>query len=215
MLAAYPMLFAGGATVIGRFAERHSRWVLQSFIAASVLLGGLGLAPIALPFLPPRTVLGFARVLSPPRVEQGATARLPQWFADRFGWAEMASSVARVHRSLPEQEQGQTLLLAENYGEAGALELFGVEYGLPPVLSPHNTYHVWSSAADEAETYIAIGLPEEQLRAIFRQVTRAGRHTCTYCMDYENDLPIYVCRGARSPFEDWWPQMRWYGGARK
>jgi hypothetical protein len=215
MLAAYPMLFAGGATVIARFAERHSRWILQSGIATCVLVGGLGFAPIALPLLPPEATLRFVRVLSPPQVEKGATARLPQWLADRFGWEAMASSVAAIHRSLPEREQGQTLVLAENYGEAGALELLGREHNLPSVLSPHNTFHVWSLAADEVESYIAIGFPEEELRSIFGQVTQAGLHTCTYCMDYENELPIYVCRGARSPFDEWWPEMRWYGGARK
>jgi len=34
-------------------------------------------------------------------------------------------------------------------------------------------------------------------------------------MDYENDLPIYVCRSARTPFAEWWASTKWYGGARK
>jgi hypothetical protein len=34
-------------------------------------------------------------------------------------------------------------------------------------------------------------------------------------MDYENDLPIYICRSARAPFEEWWPSTKWYGGAKK
>ena len=121
----------------------------------------------------------------------------------------------KVHRSLPVEQQRDVLLLAENYGEAGALELFGPRYGLPPVLSPHNTYHLWSAAHDAAPTYIAIGLPEEQLRGIFQDVTPAGVHSCSYCMDYENDLPIYICRDARTPFSEWWPAMKWYGGAKK
>jgi hypothetical protein len=215
MLAAYPMLFAGGGVLIAGFVERRSRWLLQTVIAGVVLVGGVLFAPIALPVLPPGTQAQYAERLSPPRVEQGATARLPQWFADRFGWEEMAASVAEVLRSLPEQEPGQVLLLAENYGEAGALELFGPRYGLPPVLSPHNTYHLWSAEHDEAPTYIAIGLPEEELRRIFGEVTPVGVHRCTWCMDYENDLPIYICRDARTPFGDWWPTMKWYGGARK
>ena len=215
MLAAYPMLFAGGATLIAGLVERRSRWVLQTVIVGVVLVGGLGFAPMALPVLPPQMLLKYSRMLSPPQVEQGATARLPQWFADRFGWESMASSVAVVHRPLSEQEQGQVLLLAENYGEAGALELFGPQYGLPPVISPHNTYHPWSATHDAAQTYVAIGLPEEQLRAIFREVTQAGVHSCSYCMDYENDLPIYICRNARTPFRMWWASMKWYGGAKK
>jgi hypothetical protein len=107
------------------------------------------------------------------------------------------------------------LLLAENYGEAGALELFGPRHGLPPVISPHNTYHLWSASHDSAPAYIAIGFPERELRNVFREVTEAAVHRCSYCMDYENDLPIYICRNARAPFEEWWPSTKWYGGAKK
>ena len=215
MLAAYPMLFAGGAVLIAGVVERHSRWVLQTVVVGLVSVGGLAFAPMAIPALPPEILVRYTATLSPPQTEQGATARLPQWFADRFGWEEMASSVAEVHRPLSDQEQGRVLLLAENYGEAGALELFGPQYGLPPVISPHNTYHPWSATRDGAQTYVAIGLPEEQLRGIFQEVTQAGVHSCSYCMDYENNLPIYICRNARTPFRDWWPSLRWYGGARK
>jgi 4-amino-4-deoxy-L-arabinose transferase-like glycosyltransferase len=215
MLAAYPMLFAGGGLLIDQVVKRYSRWVLQSVIALLVLVGGLGFAPMALPILPPEMLLQFSQMLSPPQVEQGATAKLPQWFADRFGWEEMTSDVAGVYQSLPEQEQRQTLLLAENYGEAGALEFFGTQYDLPPVICPHNSYHSWSSAHDPVKTYVAIGLPESQLRNIFQEVEQAGLHTCTYCMDYENSLPIYICRKPRTSYADWWSEIRWYGGAKK
>jgi hypothetical protein len=215
MLAAYPILFAGGATVIARTAQRHSRWVLQSVVVVLLLTGGIAFAPIALPLLPPKALVGFAQAISPPRAEQGATAQLPQWFADRFGWEAMASSVAKAYRSLPEQEQRQTLLLVGNYGEAGALEFYGARYGLPPVISPHNSLYMWGLAEAGAETYVAIGLPEAQLREVFGEVEEAGLHTCRYCMDYENNLSIYVCRGARAPHGAWWPKLRWYGGTKK
>ena len=215
MLAAYPILFAGGATLVARFLEGRSRWALQAVAAVMVLVGGLGFAPIAVPALPPEAQSKLTRMLSPPQAEQGATAKLPQWFADRFGWEEMASSVAEVYRQVAQQQHASILLLAANYGEAGALEFFGPRYGLPPVISPHNTYHLWSAAQAAADSYIVIGFPEGQLREIFEEVTQAGLHTCTYCMDYENNLPVYVCRGARVPYADWWPETKWYGGARK
>ena len=74
MLAAYPVLFAGGATLIAGFVERHSRWVLQAVIVGVVLVGGVGFAPMALPVLPPEMLLKYSRMLSPPQVEEGATA---------------------------------------------------------------------------------------------------------------------------------------------
>jgi hypothetical protein len=215
MLAVYPILFAGGAVLLTRLITYFSRWVLQVAVVVWVLVGGLAFAPIAIPIFPPETLLGFSQKLSPPQVEQGASAKLPQWFADRFGWAEMAATVAEVYQGLPQREQTQTLLLAENYGEAGALEFFATEYQLPAVISPHNTYHLWGLTHEAVPTYIAVGFPEDRLRSIFQEVTQAGKHTCTYCMDYEDNLTVYLCRNARRPYNDWWSEVKWYGGAEK
>ncbi|HNV01723.1 MAG TPA: hypothetical protein PLE61_00425 [Vicinamibacterales bacterium] len=39
---------------------------------------------------------------------------------------------------------------------------------------------------------------------------QAGVHTCTDCMPYENNLPIWVLRGARVPFAAYWPRVKRY-----
>ena len=74
---------------------------------------------------------------------------LPQHFADRFGWPEMAAEVARVAATLPEAERKTARVWARNYGEAAALEKYGAPLGVPPVLCPHNSFWFWSVADAE------------------------------------------------------------------
>jgi hypothetical protein len=55
-------------------------------------------------------------------------------YQDEVGWPQLARDAGRHAR-------GANVVLAMNYGEAGALELFG--RGLPPVASGHVTFRYW------------------------------------------------------------------------
>ncbi len=68
---------------------------------------------------------------------------LPQIFADQFGWEEMTALVARVYNALPPDIRRQTAIFGQNYGQAGAIDLFGPKYGLPPAISGHQSYFLW------------------------------------------------------------------------
>ena len=48
-------------------------------------------------------------------------------------------------------------MLANNYGEAGALELYGPQYGLPEVISSANSFHARGYGAFEPQTVIVTG----------------------------------------------------------
>ena len=55
-------------------------------------------------------------------------------YQSEIGWPIFVRLVTRHAR-------GADLIVADNYGEAGALELFG--HGLPPVASGHVTWRYW------------------------------------------------------------------------
>jgi hypothetical protein len=80
------------------------------------------LLPIGLPVLPLRTAdrLGVVSARSD--------------YQDEVGWPQLARDVER-------QAHGADVVLTRNYGEAGALELFG--HGLPPVASGQVTFRYW------------------------------------------------------------------------
>ena len=50
---------------------------------------------------------------------------------EMVGWQDLNAQVAEIYRSVPESERANTVILAGNYGEAGAFDLYGEQYGLP------------------------------------------------------------------------------------
>src|SRR5690606_41086382 len=54
------------------------------------------------------------------RWEDGRDHPIPQDFADMLGWKEQASKVDSVHSTL----SGATLVLCDNYGQAGAINFY-------------------------------------------------------------------------------------------
>ncbi len=210
---AYPMLFAAGSLVAERvIRERRWNWLRPLYISLLVL-AGLLLAPIAMPILPPAIyaratalVGGNAGI----KVEDRATGQLPQQLADRFGWDTMVATVAQVYHSLPQDEQAKACILAENYGEAGAIDFFGPQYHLPRAISGHNTYYLWGPGTCTGEVVISIGYPLDKLQTAFGSVTQAGTITCVYCMPAENNLPVYVCLHLKTSIQAIWPTVKHY-----
>ena len=41
-------------------------------------------------------------------------------------------------------------------------------------------------------------------------VQQVAVNKCQYCMPYENDLPIFLCRGIKMPIEQTWPQTKFF-----
>jgi len=210
---AYPMLLAAGAVVFERFAALPRwHWARPSYVSL-VLIGGILAAPMALPVLPVETFVRYSGPLGGDagiKAERLETAELPQHFADRFGWENLAATVARVYASLPPEEQAQACIFAENYGETGAINFFGRAYGLPQAISGHNQHYLWGPGNCTGGVMIVVGVPQRELQGIFASVTVGDTARCQYCMPYESNLPVFVCRGLKVPLREMWTKVRNY-----
>ncbi len=208
---AYPPLFAGGALVIEKAAERRV-WILP-LAGTLLILSGILLAPLAMPVLPPAAFVsdyGFLTGQGNASAGQQNQGAFPQYLGDRFGWTHMAEMVSRVVQSLPPEERQQACIFTNNYGEAGALQLYGSSYHLPPVISGHNNYYLWGPGSCSGTVLITVGISPADLHQDFDSVTLATTLTCTYCMPEENDLPIYVVKQPKAPTERLWPAVKHY-----
>jgi len=211
---AYPMLFAAGAGVVERFASQLRRDWLRPSYALSVLIVGVLAAPLALPILPVEMFVQYARPLGGDagiKSERLETTDLPQHFADRFGWENLAETVARVYQALPPEEQRQACIFGGNYGETGAINFFGKARGLPTAISGHNQHFLWGPGNCTGQVMIVVGMPLHELQGVFASVTLGDTARCQYCMPYESNLPVYVCRGLKAPLRELWTQVRNYG----
>lgn len=209
---AYPMLFAAGAVCIeGRIRERSYLW--KPALLVPLAVGGTVAAPLALPVLPVEATASYARFwrADAVKVESPDSGRLPQLFAEMFGWENLAATVARVYHSLSAADQAKCAILAKNFGEAGAIDFFGQRYGLPKAISGNNSYYLWGPRNYSGEVMISIGVPRRQLEALFGQVEQAATIVNRDAVPDEANLPVYICRLPKMPLREAWPKLKNYG----
>ena len=209
---AFPFIFAAGGVMFERIAAH--KWFAWTRYAMPLLIGVYGLVsmPFAIPILPVDSFIKYSTALGvkPSTSEGQHLSDLPQWYADMFGWENMASMVSKVYTSLPPAEQRSTVVFCENYGEAGAIDFFRGKYPLPHTLCGHNNYWYWGPGDTTATTIIVIGQTKEGLQKTFGSVEPAGVIVSKHAMPYETDLPIFICRKMNVPIEVIWPKVKFF-----
>lgn len=211
----YPALFAAGSVAMASILARPSRWATWSkpAIAAVVLLGGMIRWPFAVPLLPVKDYIKYASLMGtrPARFENLQLDQLPQMYADQFGWPEMAAKVGQIYDSLSPAERASCGVFAQNYGEAAALEYYGRRYGLPRVISSHNSYWLWGPGPYTGECLIEIGTSRNELLKLFRSVLQVGETYQEHAIPFENHRPIWIVRGPKfGTLQDLWPKIKAY-----
>jgi len=209
----YPMLFAGGAVAWEDYLERRNwsrgRFWPRAAAFAWVAAAGAFVVPAILPFLSPERLLAYQQRLgiAPPKVEVRHEGPLEQRLGDQFGWEELVADVATIYWTLPREERAETMIFASNYGEAGALHLFGPRYKLPSAICAHQNHYFWGPPESEPATLIWLQWDLESISRRCRSVEEAGRHFHPWGMAEEN-RPIYLCRDLRAPLADLWPRLK-------
>jgi hypothetical protein len=186
------------------------RSVLEVAAFVWLVVGLAPLLPVVLPVLPVDAYLRYQEHLpfEVPRSEHShiAAAR-PQHYADQFGWPEMVGTVARVYYSLPEERRGKTAIYTDNYGEAGAIDFFGRQYGLPKAICPHQSYFLWGPRNYTGEIMILIGSAHaEEAKRFFESAEIAATLDNPYAIPNEN-RPILLCRGLKMNLQTLWPEL--------
>jgi len=129
---------AAGAVPFERWATRRRlQLVGAAFVTLLVVL-----LPVGLPVLPLQTAdrLGVIKARSD--------------YQDEVGWPRLARDVKRLSHAAD-------LVLTLNYGEAGALELFG--HDLPPVASGQVSFRYWRPAVNGRRALL-VGLTKQRAR---------------------------------------------------
>lgn len=204
LFPAFPMLFAAGAIW---WEQRARAW--RYIWPAVLLVTTIFLAPIAIPILPPEAYIKYAKALhfDQPAIENFKLGPLPQLFADRFGWEEMTEVVARAYNSLPAEIRPRTAIFTQNYGEAGAIDMFGPRYGLPAAISGHQSYFLWGPREYTGESMIVLHGTQKDLETKFAEVRKVGSVYHPYSMPFEH-FDVFYCRGIKRPLAEVWPQLK-------
>lgn len=180
-------LVAIGAAGVAEWA--HSRW---RQIVICLLLGAnaLGCAVSALPLLPEQAfgASGLAAVNSAA--------------GDQVGWERYAQQVRQAAVSVDAD-----VIIASNYGEAGALDRFGS--GGVPVVSGHNALWDLGGPADDADTVVIVGGQARSAQQWFGSCEVAGELDNGVNVDNEEQgMPVLVCTDPLGPWPQLWDRFR-------
>jgi len=212
----YPLLMAAGGVAIEAWANRWKALRLAAPTAVIVL--GFLFVPFALPILPEEQAAAYTNWLfktshlsrQAVATEHHQLPTLPSDWADMHGWPELAASVANVYQSLSPEDRAQVAIVAGNYGEAAAIDFFGRQYGLPPVISGHNQYYLWGTRGYSGNVIIDVAGDCGARDHLFQSSERAATFTSPWVQPFEDDIPIMVCRGIQKPLAELWPSIKSY-----
>jgi 4-amino-4-deoxy-L-arabinose transferase-like glycosyltransferase len=197
--AMLPVLLAAGAQPAVDWARRGRASARRGLLIAAVLLS-LTAIPVTLPVLP----VGLLR--HTPIVSFNYDA------GETIGWPSYVREIADVYASLPASERPFTVVLASNYGEAGAVDLYGPADGLPAVYSGHNAYWYWGPPPVSATEAVAVGFDRSRLLPVCGSLALATHLDNHLGIDnQEQGAPVWVCGRLKSPWKTVWPSLRDFG----
>lgn len=211
----YFAVIPAGAIIMERlFLSKPWQWVKPVY-ASLIFVFGLIALPLNVPVFPVKTFIQFNNAINPGqssvKAENLDTGGLPQQFIDRFGWKELVETVAKVYTTLAPSERKHCAILANNYGEAGAIDFFGRQYGLPKSISTHLSYYIWGPRDYTGECVIVVGYDwdsRSRFEELFGEVKEVAVFRAKYAIPHENNKPIFICKKLKVPITKLWPQIK-------
>jgi 4-amino-4-deoxy-L-arabinose transferase-like glycosyltransferase len=188
----YPMLLAAGAVVMCRW-PRWGRVAQWRAIGVAIVTG----IALVLPVAPINSSLFkiSTKVTGDP--------------VEEIGWPELTAAVAKVYDAQPEADRIRAGIFAGNYGEAGALTLFGPAHHLPQPISRANSFWMRGYPDPPPETLVVLGVSDGFVAAHFSSCETKTRFRSPFGVENEeNGGPIRVCRGLKEPWPEFWRKVR-------
>jgi hypothetical protein len=201
----YPMLYAAGAVWGERWLAtmRPGRAkVIRSAVWAALVFDVIVTAAFFLPTAPLNS-----------RWWQISSA-LQGDFREEVGWPELVQETVKIRDSLSLDERAHLGIIGANYGEAGAVNLYGPQFGLPRAISGVNSFWQRGYGDPPPQTLIVIGLDRDFVDKKFQSCRLAGHTWNYYGVRNEEtvDHPdIFVCGPPKEGWAEFWKGFRYYG----
>ncbi len=207
MAGLYPFMFAAGGVSLESMLRRKT-W--QISVAAVIILLSVPSIPGGIPVMPADRLAAFYAKIPPKmgseallRWEDGRMHALPQDFADMLGWDELGSIVVKACDTI--HDKSRIMIYAENYGQAGAIDLCGRCHNLPEPVSFSDSYLLWTPDTIPAGIDMFFYVNGElggDIDSLFARIDSLGSITNPYAR--ERGTSVYLCRSPRSDFRQFW-----------
>jgi hypothetical protein len=176
-------LVAAGCTALA------ASWSGRRLVAAGVVLALS--AAVAWPMLPVRTyAASFYPALDSDQLET-------------IGWPEFADTVRATVDSLPADQRTRAVVFTRNYGEAGALDWYGLGR---PTFSGHNAFGDWGPPSEGAGPVIVVGLADPTANFTDCRIAAMINNDAD-ADNEERGQPIWICSAPRGGWGVQWPRL--------
>jgi hypothetical protein len=180
-------LVAAGCTALA------ARWSGRRMVAAGVVLAVSAAVawPAFVPMLPVRTyAASFYPALDSDQLET-------------IGWPEFADTVRATVDSLPADQRTRAVVFTRNYGEAGALDWYGLGR---PTFSGHNAFGDWGPPSEGAGPVIVVGLADPTANFTDCRVAAMINNDAN-AENEERGQPIWICSAPQGGWAVQWPRL--------
>jgi hypothetical protein len=180
-------------------SDRNAKY---SWLYYSLVIGGMCAASFSMPVVP---VNSFWWKMAD---------SIHQLYREEIGWPELVKTVADIRDAVPLEQHSRLGILAGNYGEAGAINVYGPAYNLPRAISGMDSFWLWGYGNPPPETVIVLGLAPSDAYSLFETCSTAGTTANSYGIQNieSQDYPdILLCRHLRQPWEQFWNDLHSFG----
>jgi len=126
---------------------------------------------------------------------------------DEVGRGPLAGPVVACAVIMPPEERAKTAIFGQNFGQAGAIDLFGPKYGLPNAISGHQNYFLWGPREYTGESVIVMQGRKETLDQVYASCEKRAHVSHPYSMP-RDQFDVFYCRGLKTPLKELWPKVK-------
>ena len=202
--AVYPVMIAFGAVAIMSWAS-SLRPAFRRTIVVVLSTGILAFGAFATCVLVPIASSGPLKAFALARSED---------LREEQGWDTFVQTVAQVRDTLTPAQRASLGIVTANYGEQGAVEILGRNYGLPAPISLTNSAWLRGYPTPQPTTLIVTGLDADDANEEFTDCRLATRVAYPAHLNNEESKyhpDIFLCGPPRLPWPDFWKKYQRFG----
>jgi 4-amino-4-deoxy-L-arabinose transferase-like glycosyltransferase len=193
----FPVLFGAGAVSAVDWVRSRTRgmWVTAAVVGTLLI-----------------TVLLASPVFPAKTYASAGLLNLNKENGETMGWPRFAAQAADAYATIPAADRPRAVVLAENYGAAGALARFGPALGLPFAYAPHDGYRRFGTPADAQDgPVLVVGYHDDGPPTFLTGCVE--QETVDNGLEAENEeqgWPMWVCSGPHPAWSALWPTLIHY-----
>lgn len=193
----YPIYIAFGAVYLETLLKSDWKKYLQPIAILIPILFFIPISKIMFPNKSPNYILNHSETYKKYgllRWEDGKDHTLPQDYADMLGWKELAHKTDSIYATLPASQQ--TLILCDNYGQAGAINYYTKNKNISAV-SFSADYINWFQLDKKYVNLIRVKTLEsednelKETSPFFDKSYKAGSVTNTFAREYGTSIFVF------------------------